>query len=642
MQSETSSSKQRRPDPWFNACLLRKNLTRFWPIWALYAVIWFLTMVAPLLMELRYEHSASTLAYLTQSAPLTALPGMGLITALLFGLIAAMAVFSYLYQARSAALMHTLPIRREGLFLTNYLSGLAFLVGPNVLIFFLTLAAQAGLGRVCFSALFTWLVVQSLLCLFFYSFAVFCAMFTGHILALPVFYGILNGLVVAVVWLVNALMQEYLFGYVSTDSLFEFALWLTPVGKLFTAVEVEQIAGVWVLHGLGTIFLYALVGLGLAALALLVYRRRHLEGAGDVVCVGWVRPIFKYGVAFCAALALGMFLYVIFGWSSNGIWLLFVFMVISGAVGYFVAEMLLRKSFRVFRKSWRGWAFFSLALLILACGLEFDLFGFERRVPSPSGVKEVYLDWVRSAPYDDGSSELVITDPDEIARFTALHAAIVANKDAIERRDYGYASEVRALPVDTAATAEVETATSTSLRLTYTMNGGTLVRRDYGFIPVTEQALSDPASPAALLSDLINDPAVVERLYFSNWRPEHRLVSAALEVVDNTSLGNTRTVSVSLDQTEGDALVRAIRDDIAAGRYHRYLLQNEERLLNCSRTDLTLTFFAPAQDGRESYTYTITITPQATASGTLAALADLGLPGAGGRLVNQAGTPLAG
>ena len=32
MQSETSSSKQRRPDPWFNACLLRKNLTRFWPI----------------------------------------------------------------------------------------------------------------------------------------------------------------------------------------------------------------------------------------------------------------------------------------------------------------------------------------------------------------------------------------------------------------------------------------------------------------------------------------------------------------------------------------------------------------------------------------------------------------------------------
>ena len=41
-----------------------------------------------------------------------------------------MAVWSYLYNARSVGLMHTLPIRREGLFLTNFLSGLSMTLIP--------------------------------------------------------------------------------------------------------------------------------------------------------------------------------------------------------------------------------------------------------------------------------------------------------------------------------------------------------------------------------------------------------------------------------------------------------------------------------------------------------------------------------
>ena len=58
---------------------------------------------------------------------------------------------------------------------------------------------------------------------------------------------------------------------------------------------------------------HALVGLVLAGAALAVYRHRSLETAGDVVSVRWVRPVFKYGVAFCVAVTLGQFLYFLFG-----------------------------------------------------------------------------------------------------------------------------------------------------------------------------------------------------------------------------------------------------------------------------------------------------------------------------------------
>ena len=41
-----------------------------------------------------------------------------------------MAVFSYLYASRSGGMLHALPLRREGLFLTNLLSGLVMMAIP--------------------------------------------------------------------------------------------------------------------------------------------------------------------------------------------------------------------------------------------------------------------------------------------------------------------------------------------------------------------------------------------------------------------------------------------------------------------------------------------------------------------------------
>ena len=121
-------------------------------------------------------------------------------------LLCAMAVFSYLYASRSVGMLHALPLRREGLFLTNYLSGLLFLLLPNLAVFLLALAAEVFAGTVVFSSLFTWLVVVSLFGLFFYSFAVFCAMFTGHLLALPVFYGVLNCLAAIISTLMDSVL----------------------------------------------------------------------------------------------------------------------------------------------------------------------------------------------------------------------------------------------------------------------------------------------------------------------------------------------------------------------------------------------------------------------------------------------------
>ena len=69
------------------------------------------------------------------------------------------------------------------------------------------------------------------------------------------------------------------------------------------------------------------------------------------MAVKLVRPLFKYGVALCAGLTGGMFTYELLSGLSDLTlmgWILF-----WGLAGYFAAEMLLRKSFRVLA-AWKG------------------------------------------------------------------------------------------------------------------------------------------------------------------------------------------------------------------------------------------------------------------------------------------------
>ena len=134
----------------FNAALFRKTFLRFWPIWALYTAGW--TLVLPLRLWAdamrRSDWAAPALAEYLQNAA-NGVPGLleaGVPLAAGAGLVCAMAVFSYLYSSRSACMMHALPLRREALFLTQYLAGLSFLLLPQLAIFILTAATEAALG----------------------------------------------------------------------------------------------------------------------------------------------------------------------------------------------------------------------------------------------------------------------------------------------------------------------------------------------------------------------------------------------------------------------------------------------------------------------------------------------------------------
>ena len=628
MKSATSCSDRRL----FYPVLWKKNMARFWPIWSVYGACWLLALPLNLLM-LRAEDTYGSMPspqYFADLEVLSMIKPGSVIAALVFGILSAMAVFSYLYNSRSVGLFHALPVRREGLFLTNYLSGLSFMLLPSLVVFSCTLLAELAKGCLNIGALCMWLAMQVLLTLFFYSFAVFCAMFTGHILALPAFYGILSVLAVVMVQLVNEVLRAFVFGYRYVDTLNTLGTWLSPVILFLEKLRVDR---AWdtdgnleraVFQGLGYGLIYALIGAALAAVALVLYRRRHLEGAGDVVTVRWVRPIFKYGMAFCFALALGLFLYQFFGYNlPQGAWTLLCFMVLCGAVGYFAAEMLLKKSFWVFLDSWKGCVAFSACLVVLIAGMELDVTGFERRVPEAGQVTAVRIRNVSSAPYDRGDGrEIHTADPELIRAITELHQSIVDERARHEGTTFGGSYETRTL-ADGTYLESVQTEGIVSLLLTYELAGGGTLTRDYT-LDVTEEDLQDPDSAAARLTAILNQPEVILNAYFPQSYEGRQITNIRLNLMDMET-GEYDNYPVPAGFRED--LVAAIKADIQAGRLgQRYLLDDEARLTNCYVNDLFIEYAPVDRENSAEYEgdgYSITL--QVSAVETLECLREAGV-----------------
>ncbi len=202
----------------FNATLFRKNLTRFWPLWGGASLLGSLLPLY-LLMTLLSPYGAHVtqrdIVIALYSVSTVALPAITLV----YAVLVAMTIWNYLYSARSVGLMHTLPIDRRGLFLTNVLSGFAMLLLPY--------AIAGGLGIVItllfgiFPGLAVLQTVAAVVGLsaFYFGTATFCAMITGHLIALPVFYFIGHFLAVALEFLVATFSTNFIFGYTGPSSL---------------------------------------------------------------------------------------------------------------------------------------------------------------------------------------------------------------------------------------------------------------------------------------------------------------------------------------------------------------------------------------------------------------------------------------
>lgn len=613
----------------FNRALCRKILARFWPLWTLWGILWMLLI--PFHQLSRYfdwtsrgEPSADSLVQSFANIP--GLLDFGVWAAALMGVLAAMAVFSYLYSSRSACMMHALPLRREGLFFTQYLAGLSMMILPLVVVALaglavgLTVVPPLRWGQ-ALPALGVWLACMSGVSLFFFSFACFCAMFTGHLLALPVFYAILNWLAMVISFLVTALMEQFFYGY-GANNVPAWVEFLTPLSLLTQACswDIRDVYAdgemVWGLAAPQFVALYAGIGVVFALLAVWVYKGRHVESAGDVVSVPLMRPVFKYGVALCAGLCLGVVTTTILsGNSEDATGILVTSVLLWTAAGYFAAEMLLKKSFRVW-KAWKGCAASAAVMAFLCAVCVFDLFGVETRVPDPDRVISMEADAGMGYPGDSGRLTLTTSDRGIIEQVTALHQAMVNERERVGTEagdDY------------------------ISLRVTYRLENGSTLSRQYYSVPVFRDEIDREGTLTWQADQILQDRTLAEQLYgfdgYEGWR------LTEVDLCDVYQVREGFWDSIYLEQSTADLLQlwEAVRQDFREGTLGNHSLFPPEDGESTADLWPSLQFYWEKPMEREDYqglptaasqereTVSVALNPRA--EHTMAWLEANGLPG---------------
>ena len=463
----------------FNRAIAKNLLHRCWPLWAAYLIL--LLLLLPLMLRQQVQNTYGYVGMIPVLDDLTA--GMGeemMILSFGVSILAAMAMFSYLYNTRSCGMMNALPVTRTTMFFTAWLTGLVPLLLCDLL------AAALCLPFVAAKELSLWVLgtllgvmVLSKLC--FYGFASLCAMLTGSLIILPLVYAVLSFTAYVAELATRFVLSKVLFG-LNPDHLT--LQWLSPLVEMlrrygqYSSPEGDS----FTISGLGAVAVYGGVGLLLTIAAWLLYRRRQMESATDTVAIPVLKPVFKYCMAFGCGILLAAFVHAAIlnnslrGWSAAAVTALLV--LIGSFLGYFAAEMLIQKTVWVFRGSWRGWLIFAAAALLIIGSCEADLFGWEKSQPKAEHITAVYLN---DAEY---------TEADSIRSILELQRSVVQHK---KQHEASYADRIG------------EGWVSVGFRLRYALDDGRLVTREYEVVGTEAEAL-DPDSDLAKLQAVINLP----------------------------------------------------------------------------------------------------------------------------------------
>lgn len=454
----------------FNLTVLKKDISRFAPAWTLYSV--FLLLMYIVIINSKGNYVTEGFFSTTYAM---AIINCG------YALICAQLLFGDLFQSRMANALHAMPIRREIWFANHMVSGLLFSLVPNTI---LALVMLPGCGNV--PALpWLWLLTNVCQYLFFFSLAAVCSMCVGSRFAMVVVYGLANFGSLLVYWLLDTLYIPRLPGVLLNAEPFMewspvvYATINIPYERHFTGGYPNEIMSLTLRpEMLSYTGILAVLGILLAIVALVLYRRRHLESAGDFIAADWMKPVFlilytlMMGAAF--QFLLGMFSSI----GDN------TYLIIGILVGYFTGQMLLRRTTRVFHKKILiGFAAFAAVLLMSLVLTAIDPLGIARWVPEPSDVASVSINYEESE------------DPEVIEAMTQVHGVILDQPE--------YAGSY-----------------ATALNLTYTMKDGSQVQRYY-VIPHGGKAhkLLEPimSRPEFVLEILYTDPEMADQITVTDY-----------------------------------------------------------------------------------------------------------------------------
>ncbi len=371
--------------------------------------------------------------------------------------VVALLTFRFLHSKKTAIFVHSLPVTRTANYISTILAAFVLMGVPVVLngiiLALLSVFKYGEFFTVTSCLIWTGLNLLTLLSMF--SIAAFAAGLTGNSFAMVGLNALIHGIVLIFAAAFSAIAKCFLYGYHDLNRLLYGAMRWNFVSYLTETASAMNIKNVPNIDFLKCAII-VLISCAFYIFGWLLYKKRRMETAEDVAAFRCLNPIYKYLITFLAALST---FGILSGTIAEKPLVPVIFTIIVSLVVYFAAEMILKKSFKVW-KAYKGYLVFAVAFSAMICIFAFtSFFGFETRIPERDEFEEVAI---YEYYYQDDMPW--ISDEEIIDYTTAVHKMLTQKENiyTVKKDDDKY---------------------TTAINIRYKLkNGKTMIRR----YPVTE------------------------------------------------------------------------------------------------------------------------------------------------------------
>lgn len=388
-------------------------------------------------------------------------------------ILSALSGFAYIHSAKKLDVYHSIPVKREALFVQQYVYGILYYLVPMVIHVLICLGICGGnfaLTRAVFGQAVGFVVVQLLMYLVIYAVTVLAVCLTGNMVISVLGSGVLLVYSLILGILRSSLMDTFFMTAYSTGSIEDFPAF-SPVHLIYKVIYImeegmeEYLVYTDYMGEYGKLLLMAAV---YTVIALLLHKKRPTEAVSRSIAFPITEPVVKTMVVLPVSITMGYFFAAVFSYSDSFSW--FVFGCIFGFIICCpLMEIIFRKDVKAVISHPLQLVFNGVCVIAILVIFKCDIFGYDTYIPKESEV-ESYAISFSEQPYIYGRNININT-------YRLENMTIIDNASTRALLENG-AQITRKLRTEEAV-LDVEEAYYTSYVVKYQLKNGREVYRSY-------------------------------------------------------------------------------------------------------------------------------------------------------------------
>lgn len=294
----------------------------------------------------------------------------------------AMFILRYLHQKDASDFLHSLPIKRSHLLWHQAGFGIVALWIPIVvnalLVYFNYLFWDVEM-IFTLGDLTHWLVISLIMISFIYSISLIVGLLTGITIIQGIFSYIFLFLPAGFIILYYSNLNFAIIGLPESYLISEDALKFSPITDIFSIIFEPA-------ESYNKLIIYLILTIASLLIAQLLYKNRPIESATQTISFQKLKPIFIYSFTFCFTLIGGLYFAIM---EQSFIGILIGYLIFS-IIGYFITQMIVQKTWRVFSE-WREYGYFFVVFSLIMIFIMTDITGYQKRIPATEAIESAYV-----------------------------------------------------------------------------------------------------------------------------------------------------------------------------------------------------------------------------------------------------------